>query len=122
MDDYLPGTSWEIAEEAIAAHSQDPEIWDEPGLLDMACFDSGEPILQAGAQPQGLHIVITPVEWRSAPWLGRYRRGVCDIEAFLFQTRDEAAEWARRRIQEVAAEYAAHGETLTNWPVATVVA
>lgn len=119
MSRYVPlpdSPSWSIAAGALAMDSETAGVTEDQTLLEAAVEDAGDPLVLAGLDDGGPQITITPVEWRSAPWLGRFRYRGRDSDAFLFESRGEAEDWARERIEEERADWAALGDELQNWP------
>lgn len=105
MDIPLPdGPSWEIAAGSMAMDSQTAGVTEEGALLDVALGDAGIPIPIPGTEGTEVEITITPVEWRSAPWIGRYAWNGHAIDVFLFETYGAAEEWARLRVEEELAD------------------
>ena len=105
---YPDTESWALAGEALALDSMDG-FSEHLELLEQAQANAGEArVLFEDATTQQ-KVLITPVIWRTAPYLATHASRGYSLDVLLFRDLATAEEWARRRVLELLATQSGDG-------------
>lgn len=101
-ESYPDTESWALAYDALALDSTDGYC-KQHELLEQALANAGNPTVLFDRPESREQVAITPVEWRTSPYLATHSYGGHTCDVLLFDTRATAQEWADLRIKEIQA-------------------